>query len=614
MRPTGWVVKRLVPPQTPVSPPKPASKWLLPTKQLTSAVLVTLVAAALAELIREYFNIPNPLVLMLLAVIFVTVRSGSSAGLVSAGMVAAYGLMIFLLRHSIPVATASVSRELMICIVAPATAIMVGALKKRQERDERALHASEMAERIALEREHNARLLAEAHEAQLRLLAAELERGVAARTAELRESEFRYRTVLAATPDGIALQRADFTIAAWNEAAERMTGLTEEQLSGVLPRPAGWRAIREDGSAFEMTDHPSLVALRTDEPQLNCVMGVQHPDGRLVWISMNTVPLTHEGETVPYAAVTSFADVTARREAEAALRESEQRYQLLAMQAPVGIFHTDSEGSFTFVNERFCAITLSSHQGALGDGWQQIVHLDDRARVTVQWLAAARSGRAFRQEFRLRTLAGETLWVEATAEAVRSEIGVVTGYLGSVHDLSERKHAEDALRALSLRDDLTGVWNRRGFYKLAEQEVRRAKARGLTLLVMYADVNAFKSINDVHGHGAGDDALIAVAVALQSASRGIDIVGRLGGDEFVVLSVHETVDAARAAETGMRARIGANISTAANDRPYSLTLSLGAALGTGADAALETLLANADESLYATKRRRVTLTPLAVAS
>jgi len=479
------VVKPLVPLQTSVNAPKssfkPASNWLPTAWELLSAVAVTLAAVVLTEVVREYFSIPNPLVLTLLAVIFVTVQNGMSAGLVSSAIVGAYGIVVFLLRDSIPTPTTSVSRELMICVVAPATAIMVGALKGRQEKGEKALRANELTERIALEREHNARLLAEGHEAQLRLLAAELERGVAERTAELRESE--------------------------------------------------------------------------------------------------------------------------------------QRYQLLAMQAPVGIFHTDAGGSFTFVNERFCSITLITHLAALGDGWQQVVHPDDRIRVTLQWLAAARSGRAFRMEFRLRSLAGETLWVEATAEAVRNEIGAVTGYIGSVHDLSERKHAEDALRALSLRDDLTGVWNRRGFYKLAEREVQRAKARGLTLLAMYADVNSLKSINDDHGHGAGDDAILAAAVALQSACRGIDIVGRLGGDEFVILSVHETSDAARAAETAMRARIGTNTSAAADDRPYSLTVSVGAAISAGENEILDSLLARADQALYAAKRgRRVTLTQLAVAS
>ena len=431
-----------------------------------------------------------------------------------------------------------------------------------------------------------------------------LERGVAERTAELRESEARYRTVLASSPDGIALQNADLTIAAWNEAAERITGLTKTQLAGLEPRPVGWQAIREDGSHFPMSEHPSLVALRSGEPQSDCLMGIRHPDGRLVWISMNTTPLVHAGETRPYAAVTSFVDITARREAEAALRDSEQRFQLLAMQAPVGIFHTDALGLYTFVNERYCELTGIRPTAALGDAWREIVHPEDRERVVDEWRAASSAGRAFALEYRMCSLAGDTIWVDGKAEAVRDAKGVVTGYIGSVHDLSESKRAEEALRTLSLRDELTGLWNRRGFLTLAEQECRRARRSRLTVLVMYGDINSFKAINDTHGHRAGDEALVVVADAVSSSCRNADIAGRIGGDEFVILSVHDNADAATAAEAAIRSRIATRLDAVNADRLQPLSLSLGAARGIGADLTLDELLASADDALYAAKRQR----------
>jgi diguanylate cyclase (GGDEF)-like protein/PAS domain S-box-containing protein len=431
-----------------------------------------------------------------------------------------------------------------------------------------------------------------------------LERGVAERTAALQESEARYRTVLASSPDGIALQNADFTIAAWNEAGERITGLTKTQLAGLDPWPKGWKAIREDGSRFRMQDHPSLVALRTGESQSNCLMGIQHADGCLVWISMNTTPLMHPGEAKPYAAVTSFADITSRREAEAALRESEQRFQLLAMQAPVGIFHSDAAGLYTFVNERYCELTGISPAAALGDGWQQIVHPEDLERVVSEWHAAAAAGRAFSLEYRMRSLAGTIIWVDGKAEVVRDANGVVTGYIGSVHDLSESKRAEEALRTLSLRDELTGLWNRRGFMTLAEQECRRARRGRLTVLVLYGDVNRFKAINDTYGHRAGDEALVVVAEALSSSCRNADVAGRIGGDEFVILSVHDDAHAAAAAEAAIRGRLEARLDAVNADRIAPLTLTLGAAQGMGSDVTLDALLASADDALYAAKRQR----------
>jgi diguanylate cyclase (GGDEF)-like protein/PAS domain S-box-containing protein len=430
----------------------------------------------------------------------------------------------------------------------------------------------------------------------------QLERGVAARTAELRESEERYRTVLAATPDGIALQRQDYSIVAWNPAAERITGLTQAQVEGTDPKPDGWSAFHEDGSEFLPSHHPSPITLDTGEPQNDRVMGMRHPDGRTVWISMDTRPLVHDGETKPYAVVTSFSDVTARREAEAALRESEQRFKVLATRAPVGIFHTDADGACTYVNERYCALTHLEPKDALGDGWKRIIHPDDLERVVAEWRSASAERRSFRMEYRMRNLAGETVWVEGSADATRDASGAVTGYIGGVHDLSERKLAEEALRLLSLRDELTGVWNRRGLFEQADEYCRRAQAEKSTILVMYGDVNSFKALNDTHGHAAGDGALTAVAAALQATCRNSDVVARIGGDEFVMMSMHESAADAEAAEFAMRARLRMHLAATSERHPYELAMSVGAASCTGAPVAFDVLLSRADEALYEQKR------------
>ena len=223
-----------------------------------------------------------------------------------------------------------------------------------------------------------------------------------------------------------------------------MTPQTSE-LTGGAPKPKGWAVVTENGDRFDFHDHPLLRALRTGEVQADRIMGIQHPDGRLVWISMNTTPITRPGEQRPYAAITSFSDISARRAADAALRESEQRFSLLARQPPVGIFHTDVAGSCTFVNEHYCALTGIAARDALGDGWHQIIHPDDRQRVFAEWTAAAQGGRPFQSEYRLTSRAGEVMWVERNAGAIVDARGTVSGYIGSIHDLSQRKRAEESM-------------------------------------------------------------------------------------------------------------------------------------------------------------------------
>ena len=103
-------------------------------------------------------------------------------------------------------------------------------------------------------------------------------------------------------------------------------------------------------------------------------------------------------------------------------------------------------------------------------------------------------------------------------------------------DIAVRKKTEHRLEQLSLHDELTGLKNRRGFYVLLPEQAKRAKRSGARVVVLYADIDGFKAINDRLGHKRGDDVLRAVAEALQAAFRETDLIARLGGDEFCVVA------------------------------------------------------------------------------
>jgi PAS domain S-box-containing protein len=134
--------------------------------------------------------------------------------------------------------------------------------------------------------------------------------------AQLMESEDRYRSVVSALSAGVVMQTRDGAIRAANESAARILGLTVEQMMGRESVDPRWRAVHEDGTPFPGESHPAMVTLRTGEPQSNVIMGVHRPDGELVWISINSHPLTRPGEALPYAVVTSFTDITEVRRAQ----------------------------------------------------------------------------------------------------------------------------------------------------------------------------------------------------------------------------------------------------------------------------------------------------------
>jgi GGDEF domain-containing protein len=138
-----------------------------------------------------------------------------------------------------------------------------------------------------------------------------------------------------------------------------------------------------------------------------------------------------------------------------------------------------------------------------------------------------------RLELEGRRRDGREFPVELTIWALDSDDDVTFNAL--LHDISERRRAEEELWELALVDDLTGLHNRRAFILLAEQAIKEAARAGRPGIGLFVDVEGLKTINDTHGHTAGDHVLRLVAGALRAACRESDIIGRLGGDEFVIL-------------------------------------------------------------------------------
>lgn len=160
--------------------------------------------------------------------------------------------------------------------------------------------------------------------------------------------------------------------------------------------------------------------------------------------------------------------------------------------------------------------------------------------------------------------------------------------------------AQRALLRWAFRDDLTGLLNRRGFRLAAARRIATARRRQRPLLVLLADVNSFKRINDDFGHREGDRALTRVATALRKTFRKGDLIARFGGDEFVALVTEEP----RCTAEALTRRLHASMARlAAEERRYRLTLTVGVVRhGPDGIPSLAQLIAEADVRLYDGKR------------
>jgi diguanylate cyclase (GGDEF)-like protein len=172
-----------------------------------------------------------------------------------------------------------------------------------------------------------------------------------------------------------------------------------------------------------------------------------------------------------------------------------------------------------------------------------------------------------------------------------------------------RARTEAKLRELSLEDELTRLYNRRGFLTLAEQQLKIANRTKKEMVLLYADLDELKRINDGQGHGAGDRAIVEVAAVLKEAFRESDIIARIGGDEFAVLAI----DIQGMKPAAMIKRITDNLETwnGRSGRTYILSLSLGTAIYNPAKpCGIQELLASADRRMYedkAAKKARLSL-------
>ncbi len=151
----------------------------------------------------------------------------------------------------------------------------------------------------------------------------------------LRESEDRYRSLIAALFEGVILIDADGAIRASNPSAQRILGLSVDQLAGRTSFDPRWHAIHEDGSPFPGETHPAWVTLQTGQPCHNVIMGFHKPHDSLTWLSINSQPLYRPGDTRPYAVVASFADITERRQAEDELRVLQAQLREEAIHDPL---------------------------------------------------------------------------------------------------------------------------------------------------------------------------------------------------------------------------------------------------------------------------------------
>jgi PAS domain S-box-containing protein len=267
----------------------------------------------------------------------------------------------------------------------------------------------------------------------------------------LRESEERHRHLFESMEQGVAYQAADGTIVSANPAAERILGITLDQMMGRVSTDLRWRSLREDGSDFPGEEHPAMLALRSGRPVLGTMMGVFHPvENQYRWILVDAVPAFRPGDATPFQVYTTFSDITERKRAVEMVRESQREIaealefnRSILRTSSIGILVYRQSGQCTFANEAVAKTVGTDVAGLLAQDFHRIQSWKDSGLYDTARKALATDTEQ-QVEAPLVTTFGRDVWLNLRFSTLSS--GGEKHLLVFAYDVTERKRAEAALR------------------------------------------------------------------------------------------------------------------------------------------------------------------------
>jgi len=438
-----------------------------------------------------------------------------------------------------------------------------------------------------------------------------------------------------------------------NPAAAQMLGYAVHELIGKHSH-ALWHYKKTDGSPYPEEECPIYAAYKDG--------GVHHRDDEVFWrkdgtffpATYTTTPIIENGKVT--GAVVTFRDITERKHMEESLKLDEERLEGLLSLAHMKI---KSEKEITdFALEE--GVRLTKSKGGYLHFFsedKQTIHLYSWSKEVLKTCTAEQdhhypldSAGIWADSIRLRrtvihndyqSLTNKKGYPEGHFHLIRhlgipifdgnrivgvagvgnkeepyngSDTRQLTLLMNSMWGILEQKRSEQEreklvaeLQSLSIKDELTDLYNRRGIFSLVEQHYSIAKRLQKTLMLVFIDIDDMKQINDRYGHQEGDNALIDTAHILKNTFRETDIIARIGGDEFAVFGMVMEDKGLNIITSRINEKLDKQIEEYAehSTKPYALSLSKGVAFADPQNPfSFDSMLSEADQNMYLQKQKK----------
>jgi diguanylate cyclase (GGDEF)-like protein/PAS domain S-box-containing protein len=420
---------------------------------------------------------------------------------------------------------------------------------------------------------------------------------------ELHRSKVLNRALFDHSPIGISIRSHAGELLFVNKAWKKIWGLTtrqitiQDQKTRRLPLLKRYPYLKGKIAQFKRVFNKGgdlfLPELKVENQKT----------GARMWISQYYYAIQNEKGKVEQIVILT-QNITEHKTAEIRLREINMRFRTIVENVNVGVFRTAGEhgGEFVQVNPALIRIFGYRSMKELLKTKVQSLYYDrkDRHRLIKE---LKRKKFVRNKEFQMKKKNGRSIWVSIYAKAQFDEQGKMKWIDGVIEDITERRQKEDRLRALSLIDDLTGLYNRRGFITLADHQLKIVAQQKKSLILLFIDLDGLKAINDKFGHSSGDQALMITTNILKATFRRSDIIARIGGDEFVVLT--SETGATRAQDLYIRLQSSLDKFNRSGKFPFTLKLSVGWAHNNPSKPyTVYKLLSIADRSMYRHKQSK----------
>lgn len=349
----------------------------------------------------------------------------------------------------------------------------------------------------------------------------------------------------------------------------------------------------------KLADYLPNAGFLSDKPtteEVSTELEIESPSLR--FFDVLVTPL-FDGQATRLGSLVVLRNITKRKQNELRLLLLNQTVE----QSPNAILITDLDGNITYVNSAFTAITGYTTEEVLGKKTAILKSGYMPKEVYENLWQTIQSGQIWEGELNNKKKNGELFWENTRIAPLMDQDGQISSFVAIKVDITENKRVRDELRRTAITDSLTGLFNRRYFFEIAQKEFLKSIRYNRPLSVILFDIDLFKSINDTHGHLAGDQVLTQVGALLIQKERIADFSARYGGEEFVIL-LPET-DCRGAKNAAERLRNLLETSPVYSDGiEIRFTASFGVAGISDRDDSetFDYLISNADQALYEAKR------------